>query len=61
MPRLLGVALGVLLRDWLWPLVEVFLGLGWLYSLVGVWPGGVARVRVDLPGPGPGRGVGRLC
>lgn len=57
------VALGDLLRGCLWPLVEVFLGLGWLYSLVGVWPGGVARVQVGvaLPGPGPGRGVGRFC
>ena len=36
---LLGLALGVLLRDWLWPLVEVFVGLGWRYSLVGLWPG----------------------
>ena len=57
------MALGVLLRDCLWPLVEVFLGLGWLYSLVGVSPGCVARVRVGvaLPGPGPGRGLGRFC
>ena len=56
-----GRGSGGSVEGWLWPLVEVFLGLGWLYSLVEVWPGCVARVRVGLPGPGPGRGLGRLC
>ena len=61
MPRLVGVALGDMWSDWLCPLAEVFLGLGWPGSLIGVWPGGVARGRVGVLLPGPERGVGRRC
>ena len=54
------VPLGDRLSDCLCPLDEVFLGLGWLVSLIGLWPAR-GRVGVALPGPGPGRGVGRRC
>ena len=59
-PRMVGVPLGDRLSDCLCPLDEVFLGLGWLVSLIGLWPAR-GRVGVALPGPGPGRGVGRRC
>ena len=61
MPPLVAMALGDLWSDWICFLAEVFLGLGWPGSLIGVWPEGLARGRVGVTLPGPGHGASLLA